>query len=35
LFRDPPPSIIAQFVERMPIVKGRSDRDASTATSYA
>lgn len=35
LFRDRPPSIIAQFVERVPMVKGRWDPDASTATSYA
>lgn len=35
LFRDRPPSVIAQFVERVPMVKGRWDPDASTATSYA
>lgn len=35
LFRDQPPSIMAQFVERVPMVKGRVDKDASTATSYA
>ena len=35
LFRENPPSIMAQFVERVPIVKGRIDRTASTATSYA
>jgi hypothetical protein len=29
-----PPSIIAQFVERVPMVKGRWDPDGSTATSY-
>lgn len=30
-----PPSVIAQFSERVPMVKGRWDPDASTATSYA
>jgi hypothetical protein len=35
LFRDRPPSIIAQFAERVPMVKGRWDPQASTATSYA
>lgn len=35
LFRTRPPSLIAQFVERVPMVKGRWDPDASTATSYA
>ena len=35
LFRDQPPSMIAQFVERVPMVKGRWDPKASTATSYA
>jgi hypothetical protein len=35
LFSVRPPSIIAQFVERVPMVKGRLDKDASTATSYA
>lgn len=34
LFRDRPPAIYAQFVERVPMVKGRLDRTASTATSY-
>lgn len=34
LFRNRPPSIMAQFVERVPMVKGRVDEDASTATSY-
>ena len=33
LFRDRPPTICAQFVERVPMVKGRVDRSASTATS--
>jgi len=35
LFRDNPPAIIAQFCERVPMVKGRWDPKASTATSYA
>jgi hypothetical protein len=35
LFRDQPPSLYAPFVERVPMVKGRWDPDASTATSYA
>lgn len=35
LFRPAPPSIVAQFVERVPMVKGRWDPKASTATSYA
>jgi hypothetical protein len=35
LFRDRPPTLYAPFVERVPIVKGRWDPDASTATSYA
>jgi hypothetical protein len=35
LFRDRPPTIYAPFVERVPMVKGRWDPDASTATSYA
>lgn len=34
LYQDHPPSIVAQFVERVPMVKGRLDRKASTATSY-
>lgn len=34
LFKPHPPSIIAQFVERVPMVRGRHDPDASTATSY-
>ena len=29
-----PPSTVAQFVERVPMVKGRLDGKASTATSY-
>jgi hypothetical protein len=35
LFRDRPPSLYAPFVERVPMVKGRWDPDASSATSYA
>lgn len=35
LFRIAPPVIVAQFVERVPMVKGRWDPDASTATAYA
>lgn len=35
LFSVNPPTIVAQFVERLPMVKGRVDRKASTATSYA
>jgi hypothetical protein len=35
LFRDRPPALYAPFVERAPLVKGRWDPDASTATSYA
>jgi len=35
LFSMNPPTVVAQFVERLPMVKGRVDRKASTATSYA
>jgi hypothetical protein len=35
LFRDAPPQQIAIFTQRLPIVKGRLDRKASSATSYA
>ena len=35
LFRDRPPTFIAQFCERVPMTKGRWDPDASTATSYS
>ena len=35
LFREIPPSKVAQFVERVPMVKGRLDQKASTATGYA
>jgi hypothetical protein len=34
LFATTPPSIFAQFVERVPMVKGRLDQFASTATGY-
>ena len=34
LFRDNPPSFVFQHVERVPMVKGRYDPKASTATSY-
>ena len=34
LFKPNPPTIIAQFCERVPIVKGRLSATASTATSY-
>lgn len=35
LFRDNPPTVEAVFVERLPMVRGRLDRKASTATSYS
>lgn len=35
LFKSRPPTIFAPFVERVPMVKGRWDPDASTATSHA
>lgn len=35
IFKDTPPTIFAQFVERVPMVKGRLDIKATTATSYA
>ena len=35
LFNPCPPSDVAQFVERVPMVKGRLDSSATTATSYA
>lgn len=35
IFRDCPPSRFAQFVERVPLVKGRLDIKATTATGYA
>ena len=34
LFKDSPPTTVAQFSERVPMVKGRLDKNASTATSY-
>lgn len=34
LFKRNPPSVIAQFAERVPMVKGRCDGEASTATAY-
>ena len=34
LFSKTPPSKFAQFVERVPMVKGRLDKSASTATGY-
>ena len=35
LFNITPPSKVAQFTERVPMVKGRLDKKASTATGYA
>lgn len=35
IFRKTPPSKFAQFVERVPMVKGRLDPKATTATGYA
>lgn len=35
IFRERPPTIFAQFTERVPMVKGRLDSKASTATGYA
>jgi hypothetical protein len=35
IFRPNPPSRFAQFTERAPMVKGRVDKKASTATGYA
>ena len=35
LFSKNPPSKFAQFVERVPMVKGRLDKSASTATGYS
>lgn len=34
LFRSRPPTTYAQFTERVPMVKGRLDKKATTATSY-
>jgi hypothetical protein len=35
IFRHNPPTIFAQFSERVPMVKGRLDKKATTATGYA
>lgn len=35
IFRDTPPTKFAQFVERVPMVRGRLDGKATTATGYA
>jgi len=35
IFETSPPSTFAQFVERVPMVRGRLDMNASTATGYA
>jgi hypothetical protein len=35
LFNVSPPTYVAQFVERVPMVRGRLDKKASTATGYA
>lgn len=35
LFKDRPPSLIAQYCDRVPMVAGRWDPQASSATSYA
>jgi hypothetical protein len=35
LFEKTPPTLCAQYTERVPMVKGRLDRKASTATGYA
>jgi len=35
IFRDKPPSKFAQFTERVPMVRGRLDKKASTATGYS
>lgn len=35
IFRDQPPAVFAQFSERVPMVRGRVDQKASTATGYA
>lgn len=34
LFRDQPPTVVAQYAERVPMVKGRYDPAATTATAY-
>lgn len=35
LFRDNPPTLFAPFVERVPMIEGRWDPEASSATAYA
>ena len=35
IFKNNPPAYFAQFSERVPMVKGRLDKKASTATGYA
>ena len=35
IFKDTPPAKFAQFTERVPMVQGRLDRKASTATGYS
>ncbi len=35
IYRETPPSKVAQFVERVPMIKGRLDAKATTATGYA
>jgi len=35
IFKEHPPTKFAQFVERVPMIKGRLDRKATTATGYA
>jgi hypothetical protein len=35
LFSERPPAYVLQFVERVPMVKGRVDPEAASATSYA
>lgn len=35
LFRDNPPSLTLQFAERVPMVKGRYDQTAASATAYS
>tara|TARA_R110000764_G_scaffold42824_8_gene96418 strand:+ start:223 stop:681 length:459 start_codon:yes stop_codon:yes gene_type:complete len=35
MFKINPPTVFAQFSERVPMVKGRLDKKASTATGYA
>lgn len=35
IFRDTPPTIFAQFSERVPMLRGRVDRKGTTATAYA